>query len=636
MKKFLALLTLVFAAQFFAPQVVTLDLPTADAAKFMPIKAASGGGGGGCGTISTSVVAARTSGVAPLYVHLDATGTTDSAVTTPFLDARYLWNYGDPQGAAWAYGSNPSGNNKNAGTGPIGGHVFETPGTYNVTVQVYDGTNTCTSTPVVITVTDPDVVFAANTVCIGNSVLPVAGSNGCPSGAAAVQSSDADATCASQLAAGKRRLLFRANDTFNIAGGRCDVTVTGPGLIGSFGTGTKPLFLASGQTNPGAFNFGGQNFPNSSSNLKDWRLMDVEIRGNNNSELISAQGGFNQLTYLRITGSECDDACIMFNGDLLAFYNSNGHATHSLWSEIAIVDSSIGHPQSWTLYAFLNKFFVTGNLIDNQSVGSHVYRMPFASNGVISNNDIVNNGLGSAGTHTLKIHSISFAGNSVVPAGTYSENNVISDNKFQAGNFTSNQWTIAFSPQDDTENERLRNFIFERNWVGAGTNTIFGMEIQVVNMHIRNNVYNSSGSTAGQGTALNLSRRSSAAGAPGNISILNNSLYTSANNLNASDQPGFDVEASVTAGTVIKNNLVYAPASSGALAVRCSSTCTTSNNTSTVVTNPNFTATPPTTVLSTWKPTSGYAVGGGTSVLNWYDILGVGWQPTWDIGAVKH
>ena len=56
--------------------------------------------------------------------------------------------------------------------------------------------------------------------------------------------------------------------------------------------------------------------------------------------------------------------------------------------------------------------------------------------------------------------------------GTYSEKIVISDNKFIA-NATSNDaaWTVALGPQDNAHDERLRDIIFERNWMTASGST---------------------------------------------------------------------------------------------------------------------------------------------------------------------
>src|SRR5688572_12692926 len=137
--------------------------------------------GSAAAQIVPSVVASRLSGVAPLFVFFDATGTTDPTTARPFHDLEYRWDFRDLGSGYWS----TTGLQKNFAKGPVTGHVFETPGTYTVNYFVR---NAAGSTPVQyvqqINVQDPNVVFSgSNTLCVGNS-LPVAGSDGCPAGAA--------------------------------------------------------------------------------------------------------------------------------------------------------------------------------------------------------------------------------------------------------------------------------------------------------------------------------------------------------------------------------------------------------------------------------------------------------------------
>lgn len=56
------------------------------------------------GVITPSVSAARTSGVAPLYVNFDATGTTSTASTNPTHELLYSWTFDDAGAGNWANG----------------------------------------------------------------------------------------------------------------------------------------------------------------------------------------------------------------------------------------------------------------------------------------------------------------------------------------------------------------------------------------------------------------------------------------------------------------------------------------------------------------------------------------------------
>ncbi len=198
--------------------------------------------------ISPYFIPSRISGVAPLAVFFDtasstSASTTDTGVTTrPFHDLDYAWNYGDTNAGLWTYGTASS--SKNIAYGPEAAHVFETPGTYTVTMTVKDGTNTAATTTT-ITVTDPNTVFSGtNTICVAASTLPVAGVGGCPSGAVATTTSSFNSAVAT-YAGTNRRVLFKGGDAFT-SSSNASITTSG-GTIGSYGTG-KALISSTGDT----------------------------------------------------------------------------------------------------------------------------------------------------------------------------------------------------------------------------------------------------------------------------------------------------------------------------------------------------------------------------------------------------
>src|SRR3990172_2937982 len=84
------------------------------------------------GSITPSLESARTSGVAPLAVFFDATGTTATGTNHPFHELEYRWDFGDLASGNWRTTGLP----KNKAMGPVAAHVFETPGTYPVTLTV--------------------------------------------------------------------------------------------------------------------------------------------------------------------------------------------------------------------------------------------------------------------------------------------------------------------------------------------------------------------------------------------------------------------------------------------------------------------------------------------------------------------
>src|SRR5688500_14792000 len=65
--------------------------------------------------ITGSLVASRTSGVAPLAVFFDASGTTSTDTSRPFHDLEYRWGFDDPSSGTWT----SSGASRNSARGPV-------------------------------------------------------------------------------------------------------------------------------------------------------------------------------------------------------------------------------------------------------------------------------------------------------------------------------------------------------------------------------------------------------------------------------------------------------------------------------------------------------------------------------------
>jgi hypothetical protein len=120
----------------------------------------------------------RDTGISPLLVFFDATGTTDSAITgntTAFQDVTYTWNFGDTGGSGsntWAYGANPGKNSRNSATGGVAAHLYITTGVdtaYVATVTAHSGSNTA-SCQLGVTAYDPagrTALRARKTTCVG-------------------------------------------------------------------------------------------------------------------------------------------------------------------------------------------------------------------------------------------------------------------------------------------------------------------------------------------------------------------------------------------------------------------------------------------------------------------------------------
>ena len=584
--------------------------------------------------IVPSLVPARTSGVAPLSVFFDASATTDAGITRPFHDLEYTWNFGDTDAGTWAYGTKPGVGSKNAATGPVAAHVFETAGTYDVSVTVFDGTYTAT-THTTITVQDPDVIFAGtNTICVGSGSIPVAGANGCPAGASVYQQSNF-ATAVNSYAHTGRRLLFRRGDTFTApSSGVLDET--GPGIIGAFGTGALPVVQRTGSSS--IMMLSSQSTPT----IKDWRIMDLDFDGRSTIQEsnigIDSGGGINQVLILRMNMRN------MYRGVsagpwILNALNS-GTPKHSIFEEWAVVDSTMsGIPGcngpnryicDWRVYLAGKKHSIQGNLLDNQDTGgSHVIRSEYMAKGVISNNDIARAGEFQM---AIKLHAWGWQSGGVADpgaVGTYSEQVIISDNKIIGG---VNPWTISLGPQNDTSDERVRDVIVERNWFTAGSGTQLHMHINSSETTIRNNICDLTGAV--YHTCIAVVQWGTT---PDNVRIYNNTFYSRS----SGDFYGVTID-NVSSHVSVINNLGSAPNTTDTpVMITGTGTSGSQSNNSTNAqlksTAPGWATSPP-SVPADFKLTTGsYALGaaGSVPVIPVYSDFFLQRRLTNDLGAAE-
>ena len=543
---------------------IFLGSVVAAVALFAVLGAASRGGQGAAlphkpkpsspGAIVPSLVPARTSGVAPLAVFFDASGTTDAGVTTrPFHDLEYTWNFGDAGAGKWANGAQPGARSKNSATGPLAAHVFETPGTYKVSVTAYDGTHTATA-HTTITVQDPDTAFAGtNTVCVGATKPPVAGAGGCPAHARTVTESSFPAAV-NDYAVTDTRVLFKRGDTFTATSSAL-INRTGPGIVGAFGTGAAPVVQTAGSSFDPFLVLSSSTTPK----IKDWRIMDLTLDGLTKPVWgISAGGDMNQVTILRVKVQNVNSG-FNFGDSILAWWNAHGHPGHTLWDQLAIVDSSVRHVfgghGGCASYISAKRFSFMGNVLDDSSEAEHILRLPQVYRGVISNNMLSHP---AASKHVIKLHGPTWE-NGKPPAdllGTdgYSEKIVISDNQLVNGApDAAVDWTVSIGPQNGLSDERVKDLIVERNlFDGANSNQQVALILSAEEATIRNNICILPASNTCVG-----SYRRGIEPAPANIRVYNNTMYSSS----AGSFTGVTIDSTSTNVRVV-NNLGAAPMAS--------------------------------------------------------------------------
>ena len=596
------------------------------------------------GPITLSVVPSRINGVAPLSIFFDASCTTANATAYPFHELEFQWDFGDrtngnlnlspPVGgtSTWNTGSNAGGNSRNAATGPEAAHVYETPGTYAVTLTATDGTQQVSNSCAQIVVQDPDIIFAGtNTICVAATSLPVAGSDGCPVGANTAQQPNF-ATAISSYAKTGKRVLFKHDDTFTETASAI-IASTGPGTIGMYGSGAKPIIHSSGTSESNAvIRLGAP----STLTMQDWRIMDLEIDGQSISGQvgIDENGDADQITLLRMNIHNIGDA-VFFNGGIVNLDWRLDNQTH-MYDQITIQDGNF-HTflNGYGFFIFANHFAAMGNYLDDATAAQHVFRIMHTFNGFISNNTI---GHPALTKQTFTLRSTSSLTNIMNGPATYTQAVVVSDNKFIGG--LSNQ-PVTVGPSTSTDVANFKDIIFERNWyTGAGAACCAGMlTIEAQDMTVRNEVMDITGAGSLQ-LGINVESATGNSPASNNVRLYNNTIFSN----DAADFFAMETQtlgASPAKNITAKNNLGYAPngtAGSGFLRQPGSwgTPTTASNNSSTMTANAHFTAVPP-TAPAQFRPTctgTTYPCAQGVIVPVWSDFFRVPQTTSRSLGAV--
>ncbi len=183
--------------------------------------------------ISLVIEASRLEGVAPLAVHFRALDAQSAELSRDeFLDGEFRWDFGNPSAGTW--GTN--GKSRNAATGAVAFHVFDMPGSYQVSLQSRSASGQGAGTPVTIRVLDPEEVYAGQkTICVSD-----AASNdfsGAPPGALCIATDDISVAMA--YATAGRRLLFRRGSTWSAGDiGNTWPNNAGPVTLGAYGPGS--------------------------------------------------------------------------------------------------------------------------------------------------------------------------------------------------------------------------------------------------------------------------------------------------------------------------------------------------------------------------------------------------------------
>lgn len=189
---------------------------------------------------AVTIDASRTQCVAPCGVHFNAELLTDFEVELPFHHLSYHWNFDDADAYFRSLNSDfPFDADANRAQGPMAAHVFETPGTYNVTLNLASKAGYYSNETIEIVVQAPESAFSAEeTLCISSS----SDFTDCPSGAAEFTSWDSAALAFADM--DNAYVLLRAGDVFTPSS--FTLIRDGEFVLTRFGDGDDPVIELNG------------------------------------------------------------------------------------------------------------------------------------------------------------------------------------------------------------------------------------------------------------------------------------------------------------------------------------------------------------------------------------------------------
>jgi hypothetical protein len=569
------------------------------------------------GSLSLMASAVRGAGISPFLVFFDATGTTDSSITgntTAFQDVSYSWNFGDTGASGtdtWAYGSNAGRNSRNSAIGGVAAHLYVTAGVntaYLATVTARSGSNTA-SCRLGVTAYDPVGTHGfpgAKTTCASSSGTPVAGSGGCPAGAAVVRTSSAGSVVNSAL--NGQQILFKCGDTFSSGATFGGTTFS----IGAYGG-------CQGTTTNRPIMSGANGFTVSTGPVVDGRVADLDFEGNGSGYALATTNG------------NPNGPVTLYN--LLSHHNAKSFywAQGTQWGLVDSVVTGMGSIGTFVNYAQnnppnnINYHALLGNSFNGQgaptgSNGIEVVRVSACRMCVIANNTFQNaNNVGAV----LKVHNGNTWMTQPTWTGQYTELVEISDNLFTG---TSGAQLVETSPQNGVTDERLRNIVVERNVFAATTGGGRQILVSAVNETVRDNAFY--GQIAHPTWGIQVAQRGIEP-VPQGVELYNNTCY------GGGTCAGFSGQNFTAAGnnSYAKNNLFYRPGG-GATVSNAGAGNSVSNNSVSGSDDPGFSNGSGTfRMISDFKPTAHYS--GGTNVPVWHDALGTPLSSSWDLGAVR-
>jgi hypothetical protein len=574
--------------------------------------------------IEISVTQNRTSGIAPLGVYFDATGTTSPETTLPFQELYYHVDFDDAGDGNWGFGSR-SDLDRNEMTGPIAGHVYKTAGNKTPIWTVFDGVDIEQLASDTITVSAADTAFdeihffsadtdfAAGTPATGGKYTRHA------------SASWADVITEAQADDGVTKALYLEwGDAFTAAAGYT-ISKDGAGMIAASphtgGSSTKPTVTGAFSMSLGS---------NTNHDFGDWRFVDIEFDGSNDTvEAVSANGAARYMTFLRCEWTNFTIAVNLSVSTLDTINTAAGSLVAPVWNGWLFADCEMTGNTTYNILAPFEQSAILGCNFGAVSIaGGHVIRIIHGAGLAIYANDIINTaGQGTA----LTVRAVDVVGSSTLPATThaFTREVVASCNNLQGGSATSAPVTFGVAPSSATDTHFI-DLTFEKNWLKTGSANA-GVDTSGTYITIRNNLVDSPANGAAK-NFVTMSVQAAQTEVPDHIYVYHNTLYSGAGAAAQAVRQVGAVSGSPT-NVFVDNNLCWVDAFTGTMSVTLGTfgvpgvTAGTGNSTTTEMnqTNPTFAGsvgdgTGTFTVPNDFKILTGsYAKGDGTDGLKVFD-----------------
>ena len=377
--------------------------------------------------------------MAPLAVHFDASGTTDSQATFPFFDLVYIWSFGDSGSRSSSYGvSHHTG--LNAAWGPVVGHVFESAGNYTVTLTVWNPVTGDVAT----TTTSVNGVSDTWTTVVECST------SGTFSGTADTEVTTSSLGTAATYLAANTKVLLRGGETFT---GTADIEVAGPWFFGSDGA-----YGIGNADTTGGFQVGS----GTASPVGDGRVVGFDATGSGGT-CVSSSGPQQDMLIMDcvITGYASGISAAAYES-IIDYWNDPGrlNGTCPVFDGWCIAFNRVHTITDYNLYVDGDRLSVIGNEILGTR-NQHVSRCGYMQKGYVANNDWYR---GRAGGHVIKWQGPIWAGTATFAAGTYSEYNNWFANNIPYDASAGEAFPVAIGPQNSSSDERVRYLIWDSNY----------------------------------------------------------------------------------------------------------------------------------------------------------------------------